>query len=92
MKISISQYFDRDFPYIQSDLHTSDDFLSCAIDIIGVLEKHGMRYSESSTLLEETANLIYQHQKNRPDNMQIYDVKRCLETEKEKIIQARQHT
>lgn len=68
-------------PRMQSALHTSDDFLSCAIDIIGVLEKHGMRYFESSTLLEEATNLIYQHQKDKPDNMQIYDVRYYLEGE-----------
>jgi hypothetical protein len=68
-------------PRMQSALHTSDDFLSCAIDIVGVLEKHGMRYAESSALLEEVTNLIYQHQKDRPDNMQIYDVRHYLEEE-----------
>ncbi|MDO4157099.1 MAG: hypothetical protein Q4D37_10030 [Oscillospiraceae bacterium] len=79
MDMRISLYADEDFPRIQSDLHNSREFISCATEIVAVLEKYDMRYCEVHTLLEHLLNVFYRCSDSSHSDMQIYDVRKIFE-------------
>lgn len=79
MDMRISLYADEDFPRIQSDLHNSREFISCATEIVEVLEKYDMRYCEVHTLLEHLLNVFYRCSDNSHSDMQIYDARKLFE-------------
>lgn len=83
MDITIYRFSDKIFPRISSDLHNIREFISCATEIVEVLEKYGMRYCEAQTLLEHTLNLLYRYADSSHSDMQIYAAKEHLERQKQ---------